>query len=466
MRFTATILALLLCTPGLERLSAAESTKVDAPKSEAAKAPAAPSPPKENNCIVCHGEKELWVPERPQLFVTEADLSGDIHWQKGLRCYDCHGGNPETMDQPAAHAKEAGFRTIKSPADVPEFCGTCHANVEFMRRYTPAPRTDQLTEYWTSGHGLRLKATGDAAVATCTSCHDKPHGSGKDQAKRGVRPVAEPASLVYRTRVAQTCAKCHSDKELMKGRLYHGQPLAGDEYEKWSKSVHGKMMLEKGDLSAPTCNNCHGNHGAVPPQVDSVANVCGTCHGKVAKLFSEARMKHKFESEGLPGCVTCHSNHDIAHPTDEMLGMSGGAVCVKCHVPDKDNGKFGATIAGAETAKALRGGLENLKHGIALAEETLTKAETLGMEVSQPRFDLRRAFDALTNARSQIHTFQKQPVEAALGEGEKVVTAVQHKAQHALEEYTSRRIWLAVSLVPILFVIGLLLLYIRSLPAE
>ena len=34
-----------------------------------------------------------------------------------------------------------------------------------------------------------------------------------------------------------------------------------------SKSVHGKALLEKGDLSAPTCNNCHGNHGAAPPQI-------------------------------------------------------------------------------------------------------------------------------------------------------------------------------------------------------
>jgi len=220
---------------------------------------------------------------------------------------------------------------VKSPADVPKFCGDCHANIDYQRRYKPSPRTDQLAEYWTSGHGQRLKATGDPEVATCISCHDKPHGSAQDTTKHGIRPVTELESAVYRTRVAKTCAVCHSDPQRMKGRQYHEKPLPCDEYSKWRESVHGKAMMDKGDLSAATCNNCHGNHGALPPQVDTVANACGTCHGKVAKLFETARMKHKFEEVGLPGCVTCHSNHDITRPSDEMLGMGDKAVCIRCH---------------------------------------------------------------------------------------------------------------------------------------
>jgi hypothetical protein len=64
-----------------------------------------------------------------------------------------------------------------------------------------------------------------------------------------------------------------------------------------------------------------------------------------------------------------------------------------------------------------------------------------------------------------IHTFQPEPVEKALDEGLKVVSEVQEKGEHALEEYTTRRIWLAASLAPILLVIVLLLLYIRAHPA-
>ena len=86
------------------------------------------------------------------------------------------------------------------------------------------------------------------------------------------------------------------------------------------------------------------------------------------------------------------------------------------------------------------------------------------MEVSEPKFNLHKAFDSLTNARTQIHSFKVDVVQKALADGENVVKEVQGKADHALQEYTNRRIWLAISLVPILIVVGLLLLYIRALP--
>jgi hypothetical protein len=143
-----------------------------------------------------------------------------------------------------------------------------------------------------------------------------------------------------------------------------------------------------------------------------------------------------------------------------MLGMGDSAVCAKCH----ENGKYGATLAGADSARMLRSDIDKLKNNIDTGEKTLNKAEQLGMEVSQPRFELRTAFDALTNARSLIHTFQLKPVETVLDGGEKISAEVQEKADHVLQEHTDRRIWLAATLVPILLVIALLLLYIRSTP--
>ena len=61
------------------------------------------------------------------------------------------------------------------------------------------------------------------------------------------------------------------------------------------------------------------------------------------------------------------------------------------------------------------------------------------MEVSEPKFELRNAVNALTNARTLLHSFQVKPVEAALADGEKVAAEVQSKADHALEEYTYRQ---------------------------
>ncbi len=149
-----------------------------------------------------------------------------------------------------------------------------------------------------------------------------------------------------------------------------------------------------------------------------------------------------------------------SRPRTKWWECEGGAVCVKCH----ENGKYGATLAGAAAARTIRSGLDELHQQIAQAEATLAEAERLGMEVSQPKFELRNAVNALTNARTLLHSFQVKPVEAALADGEKVAAEVQGKADHALEEYTYRRVWLAGSLVPILIVIGMLLLYIRTLP--
>ena len=172
-------------------------------------------------------------------------------------------------------------------------------------------------------------------------------------------------------------------------------------------------------------------------------------------------MKHKFEEVDLPGCATCHSNHDIHSPTDEMLGMANDAVCARCH----NNGQFGATFAGGRVAQDLRRGLDDLKQQIDIATEKLDLAERLGMEVREPRFHLREADDALKNARTEIHSFSLDQTNKPLKAGLTVCEDVEKAAQDAIQEYTNRRIWLALSLVPIFIVLGVLLLYIRTLPA-
>jgi predicted CXXCH cytochrome family protein len=415
--------------------------------------------PQDYSCTICHSKTgELWSDVIPA--VDEKDLAHDIHWQKGIRCHDCHGGSP-TLAEFTKHREDDSFRSGRSPLDLPAFCGHCHSSIDYMRRFAPSARTDQEAEYWTSGHGRRLKASAegenaqvDEGVATCVKCHGG----------HGILAVNDTNSSVYPTRVAQTCARCHSDEKLMAGRTYNDRPLGHQQYEQWLQGVHGRALLEKGDLSAPACNDCHGNHGALPPGVDSVANACGSCHGKVAGLFAETRMKHKFEEAGLPGCATCHGSHLTSHPTDELLGMGEAAVCSKCHNPQ--NPQYGATVAGAEGAKAMRSRLEDLKRGIGEAEAKIREAERLGMEVRGPRFDLRQAFDALTNARTLVHSFKPGPVEEALSEGLTVTSDVRERADAALAEHTNRRVWLATSLAPILIVVSLLLLYIRRLPPE
>ncbi len=445
MRVNSSLVVLAVTLLGVPSATAQQD-----PQPSAAQAPATPASTQPSSCLLCHGEADLWEGERRRLYVTEQHLLNDVHWQQGLRCHDCHGGDPTSTNFVTAHREQAAFQTLNSPADVPAFCGRCHSDIEYMRQFMPSPRTDQESEYWTSGHGLRLKATGDPDVATCVSCHGG----------HGILAVANPQSAVYPTQIAKTCATCHSDAELMAGREYHGRPLGHQQYDLWIDSVHATALLDNGDLSAATCNDCHGNHGAVPPEATSVANACGTCHVKVADLFANTQMKHRFEQLDLPGCATCHGHHDIRLPNDDMLGMQTGAVCSRCH----NEGQFGATWAGAEVAKNLRQKLDELKLQIASAYDMVAQADRLGMEVRGPKFDLRAAETSLTNARTLIHSFALEPTNQTLEEGLQVARDVQERADQALGQYTYRRIWLAVSTLPILLVVVLLLLYIRALP--
>ncbi len=288
--------------------------------------PPTPTPPSKAvasiGCVDCHlALDDARVSPPAKLFAD------DIHARSGFTCASCHGGDPRAEDQDVAHDPKKGFRGKPSPKDIPALCASCHSDAAAMKHFNPSERVDQLAEYRTSGHGKAL-LRGDESVATCVSCHGA----------HGILPVKDVRSPVYPTRVAETCNRCHGDATLMAAHK-----LPSDVYAKYSKSVHFEALMKKGDLSSPTCNSCHGNHGAAPPQVASVANVCGTCHTIFAEQFKASPHWEAFAELGLPGCVTCHENHDIVAPTDAFLSTGKDGKCVDCH----ETGTEGARSAAA-----------------------------------------------------------------------------------------------------------------------
>src|SRR5678816_1985298 len=82
-----------------------------------------------------------------------------------------------------------------------------------------------------------------------------------------------------------------------------------DQFALYKTSVHARALYENGDTSAPTCNDCHGSHGAVPPGVDHVSNVCGSCHSREATMFREIEKKKHLDLEPCIQCLVCHGNH-------------------------------------------------------------------------------------------------------------------------------------------------------------
>src|SRR5260370_27754310 len=125
-------------------------------------------------------------------------------------------------------------------------------------------------------------------------------------------------------------------------------------------------MTKRGDLTAPTCSSCHGNHGAKPPQVESVSEVCGSCHVLYAELYNKSVHKAIFSGAGGGGgCMVCHSNHGIQQPSTAML-VGANAVCAGCHEPNSPE---------AGTAAQMAGWLDGLGAALRQSEGGLARAD-------------------------------------------------------------------------------------------
>jgi hypothetical protein len=368
----------------------------------AAAGPANTVPPAETSCLGCHSNAALFGPDRLQIVASHRR---SVHGDVGLSCHDCHGGNPDpALASDAAAAMDPGFEAnpyIGSPdrRTVPAFCGHCHSDPVYMRRFDPGARVDQEEEYWTSHHGQALRR-GDADVATCRDCHGA----------HDVRRVDDVGAPVFPTRIAETCAACHADPRRMQGHtLPDGRPLPLDQYALWKQSIHASALLEKGDLSAPSCNDCHGNHGAAPPEVESVAQVCGRCHEREGRLFraspkNEALALHRefLASAGDEGCAachvppepqaalgphvslaqctTCHSNHAVLRPSVALLAPLPETPCAFCHEAPGGGREIWGEPGVARSYPAVRDGL--LRQA---ADQGLTGDERFDWLVEQAR---------------------------------------------------------------------------------
>lgn len=103
----------------------------------------------QNVCIDCH-VSELMKEDFREI---PAEWRKSWHYQNGVACYDCHGGDPK--DAARSMKPESGFVGVPKPKMVPELCGKCHIGIK--------------ENYLESGHGKALKATGKGP--NCETCH-------------------------------------------------------------------------------------------------------------------------------------------------------------------------------------------------------------------------------------------------------------------------------------------------------
>ena len=221
-----------------------------------------------DNCILCHSDPEA---KKALRFSVDPKASGtpehlnlknvlsDVHFRRGLSCAGCHGGKITATEMPELTDRwpEKEVRR-KDNTWIPAFCGRCHGDPQFMQGYNPALPTDQLAKYKDSKHGMLLLQKKDSKAAQCVSCHGA----------HGIRGPKSRASLVHPTERPRDLRPLPRQRRVHGGIRLRGRlcRLPTNQLEQFKQSVHGKALLEKGDLGAPACNDCHGNHAALPPE--------------------------------------------------------------------------------------------------------------------------------------------------------------------------------------------------------
>jgi len=392
------------------------------------------SQPAKDTCVECHTAMD-GVIQKPALLIKN-----DVHTANGLSCADCHGGDRTSGDPTVAMSKAKGFIGKPKRTAIPQLCANCHSKPDFMRHFKPQQRVDQFELYKTSIHGQRL-ASGDENVAVCIDCHSV----------HDIRAVKDPLAPVYPSRLPDTCGRCHADSNRM---AKYGIPT--NQLDQYHSSVHW-AALKKGDLSAPNCASCHGNHGAKPPEVASVAAVCGNCHVLFAQLYAKSVHQPIFSgASGGGGCIVCHSNHGIQQPSTAMLA-GPKSVCSGCHEPG---------TPGANTAAQMAQWIDGLGDALRHSEAVLGEADKAGMEVSEGQARVEDGRENLVKARLAMHSFEPEemhkPIEAGMAIAKETLLA----GQAALREKNVRRVGLAISVFFIAITIFAIWLVIRRLEAN
>ncbi len=414
----------------------------------------------QDNCALCHSNPEqndeFLFSLAPTTHGEPAHLNlrqvvSDVHFRRGLSCAGCHGGQPTDtqMTDPIYERWPPQDERHVDRRWIPEFCARCHGDTAFMRRFDPALPTDQLAKYRESRHGHVLLEDGDSRAAQCVSCHGI----------HGIRSAKSPLSPVHPQRVPDTCGACHADAEVMAGfTLPDGQPMPTNQLEEYRVSVHGRALLERGDIGAPACNDCHGNHSALPPEVASVAQICRTCHSANGALFDGSKHKQAFERNGWPECGRCHGDHAIAKTNDGMVGGTDGTMCYACH-RDHASGNAQCNSTADHFHAALTGLAAETDRYAALAHALAEK----GLDPEPLGATLIELEDGLRQLRSAIHAFDRSEFDRVAAPVWAAVDNAASQVEAAREEYRFRTRGLLLAIVALVVLCVVLYAKIRQL---
>jgi predicted CXXCH cytochrome family protein len=174
-----------------------------------------------------------------------------------------------------------------------------------------------------------------------------------------------------------------------------------------------------------------------------------------AELYTKSAKKQAFDHIDEPGCLTCHSNHAIEHPSDAWVSMKDPALCSVCH---DDTVKGKADIAAVEQGLALLGS------SIDRARQVLDRAQVAGMLVDEGLGFLRDAQEQQVMARLTVHAFAAKAFQPVADKGIAAAERAEQFGTDALADLKVRRRGLAVATLLIIGFLITLAVKIRRLP--
>jgi cytochrome b subunit of formate dehydrogenase len=284
-------------------------------------------------CVACHvgfdpdevPHKERITPVKCTNCHKDALLSHKFHEvmleaenEKGKlssACKNCHGRhNVLALENPKSPFHET---------NIVQTCGKCHdKEVEVFKK---------------SIHG-NITASEKQIAPTCITCHTVGITTGTKLSKIDLKQAQE-----------HLCLSCHLNNADVKSRM----PVSTGFINAYENSIHGQA-LHSNNANAANCVDCHGSHETTSGSHSSskvnrvnIPNTCGTCHDKIKEEFDTSihgtALAHGVED--APSCIQCHGEHGIisVHSSDSPVYGSNLSedVCLPCHSSVQMTDKFG-----------------------------------------------------------------------------------------------------------------------------
>jgi cytochrome b subunit of formate dehydrogenase len=273
------------------------------------------------SCLKCHDAKQdkISVPviidgEEDERDLRQLDMrkfAKSVHSE--MQCVDCH---QNIVDSQKNHQLDQ--------TDPKASCASCHQALWDKAQKDGSakdkPRLEVVAKnieaYKHSFHAKENKDMPGFALASCDDCHTSHEFN--------VPPKGSERRTAWHQSIPETCGtKCHEDQ-----------------LEIYGASVHGEELIDKGNMKAATCTDCHSAHSVTGTSGDafklSNTSDCGTCHKEELASFHDtyhgqvSKLGHAYTAR----CVSCHDSHGVKavdDPKSKVHPDNRLKTCQKCH---------------------------------------------------------------------------------------------------------------------------------------